>query len=247
MAPSKDPDFVCRRRELPSGSEETASVPDRRSGIQRAARRCFHPNLGKPLRRQMMLSRKPILPDSTRRGVMLGDGSRKQAEGLGSTRAAGREHDEEVPGLRAIRHNLADRRRRWLLVRTLRRHFGRRRGVQCRFWRGCRVYHGDPTLGAVSSCRPFRDRSRSVSRVPPLAIHEVSEGRSEPQDTANAFQDVGGPRLPELSKGLDVDSGVCHGPEGRHETERPADDDEEHPREAKGPCPLGQVAPRTSG
>jgi len=48
----------------------------------------------------MMLSRKPILPDSTRRGVMLGDGSRKQAEGLGSTRAAGREHDEEVPGLR---------------------------------------------------------------------------------------------------------------------------------------------------
>jgi len=147
----------------------------------------------------------------------------------------------------AIRHNLADRRRRWLLVRTLRRHFGRRRWVQCRFWRRCRVYHGDPTLGAVSSCRPFRDRSRSVSRVPSLAIHEVSEGRSEPQDTANALQDVGGPRLPELSKGLDVDSGVCHGPEGRHETERPADDDEEHPREAKGPCPLGQVAPRTSG
>src|SRR2546428_576593 len=147
----------------------------------------------------------------------------------------------------AIRHNLADRRRRWLLARTLWRHFGRRRWVQCCFCRRCRVYHGDPTLGAVSSRRPLRDRSRSVSRVPSLAIHEVSEGRREPQDTANAFQDVGGPRLPELSKGLDVDSGVRHGPEGRHETERRADDQEEHPRETKGPCPFRQVAPRTSG
>src|SRR5437867_4749814 len=89
VASSKDTDFVCRRGELPSSSEETASVPDRRSGVQRAARRCFHSHLGKPLRRQMTLSRKPIPPDSTRRGVKLGDGSRKQPEGLRSIRSRG--------------------------------------------------------------------------------------------------------------------------------------------------------------
>src|SRR5437867_4417593 len=32
VAPSKDTDVVCRRNELPSGSEETASVPDRGGG-----------------------------------------------------------------------------------------------------------------------------------------------------------------------------------------------------------------------
>src|SRR2546426_211192 len=57
VAAWKGPDFLRRRRELPSGSAEEASVPDRRSGVQRAARRCLHPHLGKPVRRLIRSNR----------------------------------------------------------------------------------------------------------------------------------------------------------------------------------------------
>src|SRR5207249_6950611 len=143
----------------------------------------------------------------------------------------------------------ASRSRRFpLLHRNLGRHFGRRWRVRYRvggFSRRCWVCHGDPTLGTVSSRRTLGDRSRSVARVASLAIQEIAYGHSESQGTADAFQDVGRPRLPELSKGLDVDAGVRHGPEGRHEPERRADDDEQHPRGTEGTGPVRKVSPRT--
>src|SRR5438093_291628 len=115
------------------------------------------------------------------------------------------------------------------------------------FHRCGRVRNSDPTLGSIAGRGSLRDRSRSVARVPPFPIQKVGEGRGESRGTADAFQDIGRPRLPELAEWFDVDPGIGEGPEGRHEGERHSKDEEQDPGRSKGAGPPGQLALRTLG
>src|SRR2546427_3744555 len=130
------------------------------------------------------------------------------------------------------------------------RHFGWRRRV-LRWNRSVptrgRGRNGDSALRAVARGRSLGDGPGPVSRVPTLPVHEVSDSRSEPEDTTDALEDVRRPGLPELPERLDVDPGIGHGPEGRHEAERQADEEEQEPGGPQGAGPFRPGGPRASG